>query len=274
MKDDVTKYKGLWTLVTGADRAGRVGAQIARHMATLGSNVYVHYLSDRLAAEEVMRDVQEAGKAHGVLVELVTGDLGNAEDVTRLFETISPDIVINNAGVFAESAVPKNAHLGEHLEAHRKAFDANMNSNAKSAILVTEAALYRMKETGKTGTIFFVGDASLEHGAIYNKDLMAYTISRVSIPVIARCYAAAWGEAGFRFFAILNGPIEPTTKTPAHAVEAIRDEIHISKEKLHPWIGSAAVAEAIELLLHAGIANNGASFPVDGARGWNIPHER
>ena len=265
-------FKGLWFLVTGSGREGRVGANIACHMAGLGANVYLHYRSDLSEAERVNKDVLKAGKKHGVKVKLVSGDLSKESDVSLLFGDISPDVVIHNAAVFEPVSMPKNPILFERLNAEAKAFDRNLSANAKAVVLVTEAALHRMRGDGKTGTIVFVGDAFIHGGGVYPRGLVAYTISKAHISAIVRQYAVLEGKAGFRFFAILNGPIEPPPTASAEAIGKIRDEINLPKVNLKPWIGGDAVAKAISLILQAG-AVNGACITVDGGRAWRVTEE-
>ena len=84
--------------------------------------------------------------------------------------------------------------------------------------------------------------------------------------------AAECGRAGFRFLAVLNGPIEPPQTAPAEAVERIRSEINLPTDSLKPWIGGDAVAEVIDLLFQSP-AVNGASIAVDGGRAWRVSRE-
>lgn len=265
-------YEGLWTLVTGAGKRGRVGAKIARHMAERGSNIYLHYRSNKAEAEEVKKEVETAGEKNHVSVELVHGDLSNEEDVAAMFESIAPDIVIHNAAVFEPNNVPKDATLTEHLKSHAETLQKNLDANTKAVHLVTEAALYRMQKEGKVGTIIFIGDAFISKNGVYPENLTAYTASKSFIENIVRQYAKAYGKKGFRFFGILNGPIEPPPSAPAQTVQDIQDEIPLPEESLDPWIGGEAVAEAIDHVLQSkGI--NGESIAVDGGRAWETGSE-
>lgn len=239
----VPSYTGKWLLITGG--AKRVGADIVRYMAARDLNIFLHYRKSRDAAEGLKKEVEEA---YGVRVELVTGDLSKEEDVEKLFDAISPDIVINNAGAFEIDDFAKN-----------------IDANAKAVYLVTSKAVDRMLRDKKGGVVFLVGDAFIESGGVYPANVVGYTMSKAYIPYVVRQLAAAHGKAGLRFLGILNGPIEPPKDAPVETVSAIRAEINLPERELNPWIGGAKVGEAIYGLLLA-TAINGESVRVDGGR--------
>ncbi len=83
-------YKGTWTLVTGAGKLGRIGAAIALHMAHRGSDIFLHYRSDRAAADAVKKQIEETAR---VRVELVTGELSKKEDVAASFQQAVIDVL-------------------------------------------------------------------------------------------------------------------------------------------------------------------------------------
>lgn len=261
----------MWTLVTGAGREGRIGAKIAERFAGRGSNIYLHYRSNPEEAERVKQNVQRAGSKK-TRVELVSGELSNLKDVAALFENISPDIVILNAAIFKPSDTHEDGSLLTHLERHENAFESNVRANAKAALLVTEAALFKAQKEKKKTIVVFVGDAFIDKGGVYPENLEAYTVSKAYIPSLVRQYAQNYGKKGFRFLAILNGPIEPPPTAPKESVEKMREEIALPDTDLDPWIGGEKVAEAIDYLLQSK-AVNGAAVAVDGGRSWTTHKE-
>src|ERR1700742_5091355 len=87
-------------VITGASKG--IGAGIARSLAAEGAAVVVNYANDNTGADKVVAEiVAQGGKAVAV-----KGDVAKPADVKRLFaETRKafgvPDVVVNNAGVFA-----------------------------------------------------------------------------------------------------------------------------------------------------------------------------
>ncbi len=239
----IQSLEGKLVLITGAGK--RVGADIARYMAARGMDICLHYRSSLEAAEGLKKEIEET---YRVRVELVKGDLSREADVTGLFNLISPDVVILNAGAF----IPDD-------------FNANMKANAEAVHHVVKKGIARMLSDKRKGTFFLVGDAFLESGGVYPENLIAYTMSKAHIPYTVRQLASAHGRDGLRFIGILNGPIEPPPGASPEAIAAIKAEINLPEEELDPWIGGVKVGEAIYGLLLA-TAINGESVRVDGGR--------
>lgn len=239
-----------WVLITGGGK--RVGADIARYFAEQGFNIFLHYHSSVDAAQALEKEIEEK---YDVQVELVTGNLAKEEEVKAIFATHSPDVVINNAGVFKEDD-----------------FDGNIDANVRALYHMNREAIARMRADGKRGVIFIVGDAFIQSGGVYSEHLDSYTMSKSWIPEVVSGLATAYGKEGLRILGILNGPIEPPPGAPVEAVTAIRAEINLPESELNPWIGGTKVGEAMYHLLQA-TAINGECIRVDGGRRWQTHKE-
>src|SRR6516164_5974889 len=95
----MAKLAGKVAVVTGASKG--IGAAIARRFGVEGANVVVNYATDKVGAEEVVRDIESAG-AKAVAVK---ANVADAKDVDRLFTEAKKafgkiDILVNNAGVY------------------------------------------------------------------------------------------------------------------------------------------------------------------------------
>jgi len=224
MNKHITDYKGKWVLITGAGK--RVGADIARYMAARDLNILLHYHTSRDAAEKLKKELEEA---NGVQVKLVTGDLSKEEDVTKLFEENSPDVVINSAGTFKPDD-----------------FDINIESNTKAGFLVATKAAERMVTDKKKGVVFLFGDAGMERVA-YPINLLGYTMSKAYIRYAVEALAAAYGKTGVRFIGILPGHILPPPTASAETIAAGRAGINMPDDELDDggWIGGWKVGEAV-----------------------------
>lgn len=87
-------------IVTGGSRG--IGAAIATLAARNGYAVAINYVSNRDAAEDVVRRIRDENP--GAHVIAVQGDVAVESDVVRLFETVDrelgkPDVLVNNAAV-------------------------------------------------------------------------------------------------------------------------------------------------------------------------------
>jgi len=69
-------------LITGASRG--IGAQTAKLAAARGYRVVVNYLQNQAAANEVVSQIEAAGGQ----AMMVQADVGQSEEVDRLFETV------------------------------------------------------------------------------------------------------------------------------------------------------------------------------------------
>ena len=93
---------GRVSLITGGSRG--IGKAIALQFANQGIQVAVNYLSNRAAADEVVKLIEGQGSS----AITVQGDVTKREDVERIFttttETLGPvEILVNNAGIISDS---------------------------------------------------------------------------------------------------------------------------------------------------------------------------
>ncbi|MEE2656764.1 MAG: 3-oxoacyl-[acyl-carrier-protein] reductase [Chloroflexota bacterium] len=93
---------GRVSLITGGSRG--IGKAIALQFANQGVQVAVNYLSNRAAADEVVKLIEDQGSS----AITVQGDVTKREDVERIFttttETLGPvEILVNNAGIISDS---------------------------------------------------------------------------------------------------------------------------------------------------------------------------
>jgi 3-oxoacyl-[acyl-carrier protein] reductase len=134
----MAKLAGKVAVVTGASKG--IGAAIARRFGVEGANVVVNYATDKVGAEEVVRDIESAG-AKAVAVK---ANVADAKDVDRLFTEAKKafgkiDILVNNAGVY------EFRPLEQIDEQHfRKHFDLNV----LGLLLATKAAVPNINGDG------------------------------------------------------------------------------------------------------------------------------
>ena len=261
-------YAGKWVLVTGAGIPGRIGAAIAEHLAERGANIYLHDITSSPGLDAVATTI----RAHGTEVRVITGDLTKHEVVAWLFEDSTPDIVINNAGIFRAVPTTEDMSLADYMAAHATTLDLNVAVNMKSAYLVTLAAVHSMRHLNKEGVIVFEGDAFIERSGSYPQNLAAYTASKAYIPSVVHQFAEQYGRDGIRFLGVLNGTIEPPATAPEETILHMQREIPLPARLLNPWLGAKSVAEAIDNLIRIQTVN-GTTLTVDGGRTWTTKAE-
>ena len=251
---------------------GRIGAAIAKRFTSHGANIYIHELRSLPGVGEVLDGVLTAGARSGATAEVVFGDLTKPSVVEKIFSYITPDVVINNAGVFRAAVVHEHMSRADYLSAHEEAFDLNVAANMKTAFMVTEAAVHYLKHAQKEGVILFAGDAFIERTGSYPRNLAAYTASKAFIPAVVRQFAKQHGREGIRFLGVLNGTIEPPPSAPQSTIEHMQREIPLPSRLLNPWLGADAIAEAIDHLIRMQTVN-GTTLTVDGGRTWTTKEE-
>src|SRR5450432_2095296 len=85
-------------IVTGASRG--IGAATALLAAQRGYAVCVNYLTNRNAADKIVRNIEQIGR-HAIAV---AADIASEQEVMRLFETVDKELgrvtaLVNNAGI-------------------------------------------------------------------------------------------------------------------------------------------------------------------------------
>lgn len=135
MNNDMQKV----AIVTGA--SGGIGQAIALRLASDGFAVVVHYVGHADAAQAVVDAIEETSSK----AVAVQGDVGNPEDVARLFATAAEtfgriDVVVNSAAIMP---------LAPIAEADVDAFDRTIATNLRGTFLVMAQAATHLGEGGR-----------------------------------------------------------------------------------------------------------------------------
>ncbi|WP_025658197.1 SDR family oxidoreductase [Rhizobium sp. IBUN] len=186
-------------LVTGGSRG--IGAAVCRLAARLGWDVAVNYAANRAAADAIVSDV----KAEGGNAIAIKGDVGSAQDIISMFQTVDEhfgrlDGLVNNAGIVdAQQRVDEMSV--ERLE-------RMMRVNVTGSILCAAEAVRRMssRHGGKGGAIVNISSMAAVLGSA--SQYVDYAASKAAIDTFTIGLSREVANEGVRVNAIRPGVID------------------------------------------------------------------
>jgi NAD(P)-dependent dehydrogenase (short-subunit alcohol dehydrogenase family) len=197
------KLEGKTALVTGGGSG--IGLAVARRFAQEGAHVFVIGRREAQLAEAV--------KLIDGRVEAVAGDITNASDIARLFETIQAkvgrlDILVNSSGV------AEYANLEDTTEEH---FDRAFDLNVRAMVFTVQHAIRHM---GQGGAIVLIGSIA---GGMANPGYGTYSATKAAVRSYGRTWNTELAPRGIRVNTISPGP----TDTPmlAQASDEVRQTL-------------------------------------------------
>jgi NAD(P)-dependent dehydrogenase (short-subunit alcohol dehydrogenase family) len=188
------RLDGKNALVTGASSG--LGWRFATALAAAGARVAIAARrADRLAALEA--EIERAGgQAHPVTLD-VTDVASVRAGVAAAEAALGPlDILVNNSGV----SVTKRAGEVEETD-----YDFVMDTNAKGAFFVAQAAGRAMIAAKRPGRIINIASAA---GLRVLGQLSVYCMSKAAVIHMTRALALEWGRYGINVNALCPGYIE------------------------------------------------------------------
>lgn len=243
-------------IVTGGSRG--IGAATARLLAARGYDVCVSYRADSAAADDVVAEVQRAGR-RGVAVQ---ADVSRETDVLRVFDTCDRelgvlDALVNNAGV-----VDMKARVDEMSAARLERMFA---INTIGTMLCAREAVRRMstRHGGRGGVIVNVSSAAARIGS--PGEYVDYAAAKAAVDAFTIGLAKEVATEGIRVNAVRPGIVA----TGIHASGGQPDRL----ERIAPLVpmkrpgGPEEIAHAIlSLLADEASYTTGALLDVSGGR--------
>lgn len=235
-----------YALITGASRG--IGRAIADVMAADGYDLYLTCINSK---EELYSYASELSKRYKVSCTPFIGDMGSADDVEKLFDSIPDlDVLINNAGI---------SYVGLLSEMSVTDWQRIMSTNLDSLFYTCRLAIPLMlhKHSGKIINISSVWGntgASME---------VAYSASKGGANSFTKALAKELAPSHIQVNAIACGVIDTDMNRcfSTEELEALRQEIPCDR------IGQPSeVAQMAMSLLHAPDYLTGQIITLDG--GW------
>jgi 3-oxoacyl-[acyl-carrier protein] reductase len=188
------RFEGKTALVTGASRG--IGRAIALRLASEGANVVVNYNANTDAANLVAKEIEALGR----LASVVQADVARPSDVERLvqgaLERFSRiDVLVNNAGITRDTLI---------MRMSEDDWDAVLDTNLKSAFLVTKAVLRPMLRQ-RSGRIVNITSIS---GVMGNAGQANYSASKAGLMGLTRSTAREVASRNITCNAIAAGVID------------------------------------------------------------------
>lgn len=168
------RLDGKQAIITGA--ASGIGAEIARTLASQGARVFIADLNAEFG-DTVAAEVREAGGDARTLAVNVS----EPESVAAAFAEVDAsgplDILVNCAGV---------GFVGDILKTTAADFDRLMSVNAKGVFLCSQAAVERMKGTGRGGSIVNIASIASK---VALSERFAYAATKGAVLMMTRALA-------------------------------------------------------------------------------------
>jgi|GEM_PF-292682 len=236
----------LTALITGSARG--IGAEIAKHLASKGVTVAIHYRNSRDDAEEVLAACQQ----HAPESMLVQGDLTDPAQAARICEEAEEtlggvELLVNNIGNY----IRKNV-LELSIDEWRDQLESNLYTTFFTCHTLMPLMLQR-----SYGRIVNIGYAGSQQ-PFYNFKTVPYHIAKTGVNMLTRNLAALVDGRDVTVNCLGMGVIENSIRQP--------DEIPAGRT------GSFAdVCNALDFVISANSRYvNGSQIDVSG--GW-IPEQ-
>ena len=266
-------------LVTGAGRAGGMGAATARRLAEAGADVVVtdlgrdrpelrqdptHGLGDDMAALEALAaDLRDRYGVSSLAASLDVTDQAQAEAVVErtLRELGSLDILFNNAGA--------TTGVGRFVDQTDDQWNLSWQVNVMGSRRMALLALGPMIESGRGVIINNVSIGGLVSDAGYG----AYNVTKFGLVAMTKLIAKEHGPDGIRCVGVCPGPIDTQMAVANRRLVAdlagVSDdeasEMLVSEVPLGRWGTADEVAQLVTFLASPAASYvNGALIPIDG----------
>ena len=205
--------RGKVALVTGAGRG--IGREIALTLAGYGAAVIVNYNGSKEKADQVVKEITEAGGTAEAVQCSVADYEACGEMIRNALEKYGHiDILVNNAGITRDNLAVKISEAD---------FDAVMDTNLKGTFL-TIKHMYRASLKQRGGRIINLASVS---GLLGNAGQANYSASKAGVIGLTKSIARELAVRGVTVNAVAPGYIDTdmTQAMPESAKEAVLAQI-------------------------------------------------
>lgn len=207
-------FKDKVILVTGASSG--IGAEIARHFATLGGKVAIVGRNEK-RLNEVAQEIG-ASAALAIVADVVTDTERIINETIKHFGQL--DVLVNNAGVLGQG------NLATYTD---EEFNRIFDTNVRGVIKLTQLAVPHLEKT--KGNIVNMSSVA---GLRPMKNVLSYCISKAALDQFTQCTALDLADKHIRVNSVnpafVRTPILQTVGVPEEAVDGLIAQF----EKFYP----------------------------------------
>lgn len=208
---DTFDLTGRTALVTGAGSPEGIGFASARELGLLGAAVVITATTARV--DDRVSELRALGiEATGIIARLETPELVDRVVAELRSREISPDIVVNNAGMIATGDDWARGDLSMPADHWHATIDANLSST----FYVSRAFLPAMIERG-WGRVINV--ASTTGGVGAARDDIAYAAAKAGVVGLTRALAVDSAAHGVTVNAVAPGWIATGSQLESEVIE-------------------------------------------------------
>jgi 3-oxoacyl-[acyl-carrier protein] reductase len=209
--------EGRVSLITGGSRG--IGKAIALQFSSQGLRVAVNYISNRSAADEVVKIIEDDGGS----AVAVQGDVTKRDDVERIFaettESLGPvEILVNNAGIISDSLLMRMSD---------EDWDSVIDLDLRSIFLCTREAIRTMIRS-RWGRVINIGSVVGLRG---NSGQANYAAAKAGMVGFTQSIAKEVGSRNITVNCVAPGYVETdiVEDLPKDLKQAIMDRVPIGR---------------------------------------------
>ena len=195
--------------ISGGTRG--IGKAVALSQAGKGVTLFLNYLRDDASADSVKKEAEKKGSR----VILIPGNVGDADTVPALFESVKKETSVLDALVHS-------AALGVFKPVHQlrvKDWDISLDVNAKAFLLLSQQALPFMKKQG--GKIVGISSLGAHH---FTPNYGAIGISKAALENLVRYLAVELAPFKIQVNAVSGGLVDTDSLKMFPAFETMKKE--------------------------------------------------
>jgi len=201
-------------LITGASRG--IGAAVAKAFASEGAFVLVNYLSNHIAAQDVVAQCKSnGGDAWALSADVRSPQAVNSMVKQALREVGHIDVVVNNA--FSPYAFDPE-HRQQFWDVSWQAYQTQFDGAVHAAYNLCHAVLPHFKQRGQGSIVNLTSDLVDRPSIAYHD----YATAKSALVGFSRNLAVELGPFGIRVNCVAPGLVSPTDSSRA-TKESVKD---------------------------------------------------